>query len=487
MRKNSLVKCLLVSGWVLFFCGILPVSAVTLAEQVPTIKTLDYKLDLVVDYEKEMLSGDCTITVSNSGESPLSEVPFLLYRLMDVESVTGENGEPVKFSQTVTRFIDEGIMQVNYITVSLKQPLLKGERKTLNLKYGGYLAGYTETMGYVKDRIDKKYTVIRSDCIAYPEVGYPSWKVNKAMGFQKFNYLINVTIPDSLVAANGGELVGKSAKDGFVTYSYKNIKPAWRIDIAIADYRIVTDKTGGLKVFCFPPHEQGARDILEVMAKTMKLYYEWFGPLKGFKDFSVIEIPDGYGSQADVTTILQEEDVFQSKKEHYQFYHELSHLWNPTPLDPIPCRFESEGLATFMGYFLAERLDNKKDALAKGFTDVKGRYRERCRENPEYPDIPMIDFGAKGITDLSYLKGMLFFNILYELVGEDAFFDILKGFYRKYEGRGATTANFVDYLNNYSKKDLSRFTGEWVYGTQSTRDLMNDLSLKEIVNKYNRP
>jgi len=184
---------------------------------------------------------------------------------------------------------------------------------------------------------------------------------------------------------------------------------------------------------------------------------------------------------------LQEEDVFQSKKEHYQFYHELSHLWNPTPLDPIPCRFESEGLATFMGYFLAERLDNKKDGLAKGFTDVKGRYRERCRENPEYPDIPMIDFGAKGITDLSYLKGMLFFNILYELVGEDAFFDILKGFYRKYEGRGATTANFVDYLNNYSKKDLSRFTGEWVYGTQSTRDLMNNLSLVQIVNKYNRP
>ena len=486
MRKNSLVKCLLVSGWVLFFCGILPVSAVTLAEQVPTIKTLDYKLDLVVDYEKEMLSGDCMITVSNSGESPLSEVPFLLYRLMDVESVTGENGEPVKFSQTVTRFIDEGIMQVNYITVSLKQPLLKGERKTFKMKYGGYLAGYTETMGYVRDRIDKDYTVIRSDCIAYPRVGYLSWKVNRTMGFQKFNYLINVTIPDSLVAANGGELVGKSVKDGFVTYTYRNIKPAWRIDIAIADYRIVTGKSGDLKIFCFPRHQQAARDMLDVMSKTMKLYYEWFGPLKGFKDFSVIEIPDGYGSQADVTTILQEEDAFRSKKEYYQFYHELSHLWNPTPLDPLPCRFESEGLATFMQYLLEERLDNKKDGLVKGFADVKGRYRERCRENPEYLDIPMIDHGVKGITGLSYGKGMLFFTILYKLVGEKEFFDIIKGYYGKYEGRGATTANFVDHLNRYPKKDLSRFTKDWVYGTQSTRDLMNDLSLKQIVNKYKR-
>ncbi len=487
MRKNFLVKCVLVLGWVLFFCGILPVSAVTIAEQVPHIKTLDYKLDLVVDYKKEMLSGDCTVTVLNSGESPLHKVPFLLYRLMDVESVTGEKGEPVSFSQTVRRFIDEGQMQVNTITVSLKQPLLKGERKTLKLKYSGYLAGYTEVMGYVKDRIDKNYTIIRSDCIAYPRVGYLSWKVNKTMGFQKFNYLINVTIPDSLVAANGGELVGKSAKDGFVTYSYKNIRPAWRIDIAIADYRIVTGKTGSLNVFCFPRHEKGARDILEVMEKTMKLYYDWFGPLKGFKDFSVIEVPDGYGSQADVTAILQDEAAFRGKKAHYRFYHELSHLWNPTPLDPIPCRFESEGLATFMEYLVEERLDNKKNVLADGFAAVKGRYLERCRKNPEYLDVPMIDHGVKGITGLSYGKGMLFFTILYELVGEKEFFDIIKGFYSKYEGRGAATANFVDYLNNYPGKDLARFTKEWITGTQSSRDLMNKLSLKQIVNKYNRP
>ena len=132
-------------------------------------------------------------------------------------------------------------------------------------------------------------------------------------------------------------------------------------------------------------------------------------------------------------------------------------------------------------------MDKKKDGLVKGFADVKGRYRERCRENPEYLDIPMIDHGVKGITGLSYGKGMLFFTILYKLVGEKEFFDIIKGYYGKYEGRGATTANFVDHLNRYPKKDLSRFTKDWVYGTQSTRDLMNDLSLKQIVNKYKRP
>ena len=99
-------------------------------------------------------------------------------------------------------------------------------------------------------------------------------------------------------------------------------------------------------------------------------------------------------------------------------------------------------------------------------------------------DIPMIDHGNKGITDLSYLKGMIFFNLLYELVGEKEFFNIIKTFYREYEGKGATTDDFANHLNSYSKRDLSRFTKDWIYGTQSSRDLMDKLPLKEMAKKY---
>lgn len=66
-------------------------------------------------------------------------------------------------------------------------------------------------------------------------------------------------------------------------------------------------------------------------------------------------------------------------------------------------------------------------------------------------DIPMIDHGNKGITDLSYLKGMIFFNLLYELVGEKEFFNIIKTFYREYEGKGATTDDFANHLKRQAK------------------------------------
>lgn len=479
-RKNIILLWLS-----LFFYGVLSVYGATIVDQLPFIKTKDYKLNLAIDYENEILSADCTMTVLNTSQSPLKQIPLILYRLLKVEAVTDEKGDQLMFSQNVTQFEDWGQMQINYIAVSLDKPLLKGEKKTIKINYKGYLLGYTETgMSYVKDRIDKKFTIIRRDCKAYPVVGYPSWKANKTRGLQAFDYLINVTVPDTLKVANGGELKGKSAKNGQVTYSYKNIKPAWRMDIAAADYHILTDKTGNLKIFCFPQHKEGARDILDVMAKTMKLYADWFGPLKGFNHFSVIELPSGYGSQADVTSILQVEEAFGSKEEHYQFYHELSHLWNLKPLDPIPCRFESEGLAMFLQYLVKEKLENKTDAVEKAFERMRERYLKQCQKKPGYLDIPMIDFGNKGITDLSYSKGMIFFNLLYELVGEKKFFNIIKSFYQKYEGKGAATDDFANHLNNYSKKDLSQFTRDWIYGTQSSRDLMDKLSLKEMAKKY---
>ena len=46
-------------------------------------------------------------------------------------------------------------------------------------------------------------------------------------------------MPDSLVAVNGGALISKETKDGYSTYTYRNTKLAWRIDIAIGKYKIL--------------------------------------------------------------------------------------------------------------------------------------------------------------------------------------------------------------------------------------------------------
>lgn len=480
-KKHRTVLWMLIAA---VFTAELCLEATDLADQIPGIKTLDYQLDLRIDYKNEVLTGDCRLTVANDNPAPLSQVPVLLYRLLDVSSVTDAGGEALAFTGTVTKFADWTQFQVNYVVIDLARPLEKGEQTSLRIKYSGHLLGYGETGNYVKEKISKAFTMVRPDGLAYPKVGYPSWKVNKRSGFQSFNYLLNVTVPDAIVAANGGELVGKSSRNGLTTYTFKNIKPAWRIDVTAADYRIVKDGSGKMTVYCMPGHEQGARDILTAMEKAQALYSQWFGPLENFKAFTVIEIPEGFGSQTDVTCIIQTSDAFESKKQHYQFYHELSHLWNVRMLDPLPCRVESEGLAMFLQYLVQEKLENKTNAVKDSFDRLRERYVRQCEKNPRIKDIPIIDHGKEGITGVSYSKGMLFFSLLYDLVGEKEFFGIIKSFYGKFK-EGARTKDFTDHLQGYAGKNLSRFTRDWIYGTQSSKDLLAGLTREELLKKYN--
>ena len=74
------------------------------------------------------------------------------------------------------------------------------------------------------------------------------------------------------------------------------------MDIAISNYQLLEkDKN---KIYYFSPDSAGAQNIMKAVDQSLNVYSNWFGPLDNFQGFTVIEVPEGYGSQADVTSIL---------------------------------------------------------------------------------------------------------------------------------------------------------------------------------------
>ncbi len=452
--------------------------------QAVSLKTVDYKLDLDLDFKDGKITGDCQLTVSNPGPQPVEKIPLILYRLMKVTAAKDGHGVNLTFNQRVLAFEDWDKLQVNFIEVSLKSPIRKGEKRIVEILYDGYLAGYSEAMQYVKDHVDGDFTIIRTDCFAYPEVGIPSWKANRAAGLQSFNYLIKVRVPESLIVANGGKLVGKSERNGFVTYVYQNLRPAWRIDAAIAKYNLLEDIPKGLRVFHFQKDKDGARTVLQALGDTFELYGSWFGPLDGTAEYSLIEVPEGYGSQADVTSILLTRDSFLSKDNLTGLYHEIAHRWDVPAADPLPSRFESEGRAMFLQFLVQEKLENKKGALEDGVERSSRSFREQCPPDSKSKDVPMIDYGTGDLTDLSYSKGMVFFYLLYKLAGEKELLDTLASFHRKYGPTRAKTEDFLTHLRQNLKIDLTKLLQDWVYGAKSSDYLINKIPIDQIVKKY---
>ena len=485
MEKNTLKKS---RGFILISASILAAVVQPRAEEYSekklALKTVDYKLNFRLDYENEKLFCEGEMTVMNPSPEPVNRIPLLLYRLLKLMSVTNKEGTDIPFEQRIVSFTDWEQLQVNFIEIFPKDQIEKNETFTLRFKYDGYLAGYTEAMRYVKDRIDEEYTVLRMETYVYPVVGYPSWRVNRTAIFQKFDYLIRVTVPSELVVANGGVLVDKNFHDGLVTFSYRNIKPAWRIDAAISKYALF--ESGKNRIFYFPEDSLGAQRAMNALTKTLDLFTEWFGPLADYQGFSIIEVPNGYGSQADVTTILQTADAFGDPENLYGLYHEISHQWNVEPLDPAPPRFESEGLAMLLQHLVQEELENKTDAAKKGAQRCAERVRKAFEKNPEYRDVPMMDYGEEDMTDLSYTKGMVMFYTLYKIVGEEQFKELIGSFYQEYHTRGATADEFVEHCRRKSRVDLTDIFNDWVYGIESSEYILDGFSVEDIINKYRK-
>ncbi|MCL4417358.1 MAG: hypothetical protein M1365_11790 [Actinobacteria bacterium] len=388
----------------------------------------------------------------------------------------------MSYLQKILSFEDEEKYQVNYIEVTPRKPLLKGDSCKLIIQYQGYLFGYTETgMGYVRDNIDPEFTILRPDCNAYPELGYPSQKINRAAGFSpSFNYIIKINVPDSLVAVNGGALISKKSKDGFSTYTYRNTKLAWRMDIAIGKYKFL--ETPLLRIYYLEQDSAGAETVFKYAQQTLKLYTEWWGELKESKTFSVIELPIGYGSQADVTCILQTADVFNDSTQMRQLYHEVSHLWNVNSNDRYDPRW-NEGLATFIEYLTIEKLENRLylDYVSDWYLKL---VKKEIESDSMLSKISLIDFGKMGIQSYSYEVGMLMFRVLYQVMGESDFNKCIRTYYSDYYLNGGTTDEFVATAKKVSTAKLSKSFDDWIYSAKYIELIKKGFTVNEMSKLY---
>jgi hypothetical protein len=440
-----------------------------------------YELDLSVDFPNERIQGSARITITNRGTTPATEASFLLYRLLTISGVRDGVGAPLVFSQNVVAFEDDPRRQANQLRVVLAPPLSPGERRAVDIAYGGFLAGYVETGAlYIQDRISEDFTIVREDADAYPTLRPPSWTKIRGDAFPEFDYLARITVPETHVVANGGRLVERDVRDGRATYVYANVRPAWRMDFAIARYR--TLEAPGLRVFFLPDDEAGAERVLGAAAASMHLYGDWFGPKRVSTVFTIIEIPAGWGSQADVTSILQSADAFRDPAKVDEVYHEVSHLWNVPAVDRPSCRWE-EGLASFLGALAREHLDGAPSLNSRADRTLS-RLRERIEEEPKLRSVPMIAYGREQMTSDSYRTGMILFFVLYRLLGSERFTAILRDYDAAYAASGGTTEELVRRYEEAGGTPVQALFEDWLRTTAWTGLVTVGMNAAELPERY---
>jgi hypothetical protein len=425
-------------------------------------------LDVEVLYTPARLTGTATLTLANRGQHPESSVPLLLNRLMQITSARGAGGEALVFTSDVVIFEDDPMRQALAARVQLPSPVAPGERATIAIDFEGALVGYTETgMLYVKDRIDPAFTILRTDALAFPSVGVPSMNANRAMPLEPFGFAARVTVPSTHVVATGGELRRRSERGEKAAYEYDGAAVPF-LNILLAPYTVV--ERAGLRIYALPGDEEKAASVATATERALAALERWYGALRSRPSITIMEIPQGFGSQASLTGgIMLDASAFANREELPHLYHELSHLWNAPDRETPSARW-NEGLATYLQYRLASELDS-----FEGSADAVERTRRRVcaavQQGDRVAAVPFARYGTERITDWSYRVGYLLFAALERRIGRERLDGGLRSYMQRHGMNGGTMRDLARTIDEATPEDLRAFFEEWFFSTAWTTSI----------------
>lgn len=482
MRLSRIPSLVLTTMWTLQG----GVVAQETAEFGLAMNRLELSLDL--NHEDGSLSGSASYEIVNLSNSPVSEVPFNLGRLMTVQSASFVEGGNLEFSQDVTVFVDSPRLQVNHVLVSLPRPLAPGSEVTLRLDYSGFLVGYTETGSlYVQDRVvwnalapyrpDGRFSILRTDAFAWPALGTLNRRLNRVAPRPDFSFSALVDVPEPYMVASSGRLVEQQTHDGRTSFLYEGSAPVPFLNLPIAEYAV--RKGPGVRVYHFPADSAGGVRVLEGATRGLELLANWFGPLGVTPDLAVMEIPEMWGSQASLAGgIIQTADAFGTAGSMSALYHELSHLWNARDLDQPSARW-NEGLATFLASRMADELDGSEE-MGDAVQSTTEKLLAAVSRTPEIASVPFSQYGEAGLTDFSYRVGFLMFYALDSALGKETSNAVLRGFFQEHKDRGWTFQGLAEQLKAQTQQDLSGLLEDWFYTTAWFEKLRAGIPPNEI-------
>jgi aminopeptidase N len=320
---------------------------------------------------------------------------------------------------------------------------------------------------------------LRPDALAYPILAGASFQSLTAAFRTAFTYRVEAEVPAGYLIACGGRPLETERKANSTTFRFESFKPTWRIDVAAARFGIVEDEASKIRIYAIPEDEGEGRRILEAARKSFRFYTEMFGQAGDFPGFTIIEVPEGWGSQAADFYVLQTAAAFRDTGRISELYHEIAHNWNVRRPRSNAAAFD-EAFASYSG-----GCQNRgEEAFEKYMTRLRDRFLQSVEKDEKNGSTPIVDYWREERGENSYTKGAWSLFVLHQVVGDRAFVYLISGFIRDFQAREADFGDFEDYAEKSSGLSLDLFFKEWIFSAESTHLLRGKMDVVRIAERY---
>lgn len=274
-------------------------------------------------------------------------------------------------------------------------------------------------------------------------------------------------LPQGWHAASNGVLTEQNGRD------------VWTSDVPVARSFVaapfaVRDRVGAISLFLLEPRPAMAEQAA-ALAKSLAVMEQRFGPYP-YPTYHIVEVPNAkaFTASSEQGFIVVTPAILTPKGNLPLFAHEAAHGWwgNLVRPEGPGGKMVSEALAQFGALVSIEAIEGSAAAAEflrysrKGYSPkqcARG-YFEIWRKGGDRPLAELED--AKWDHHISDSKGMWFYHMLRNRMGDEAFFGALRTIIDRFRGRQVTVKDLREIVIAARPDDagLPQFLSQWLDG-----------------------
>ncbi len=410
----------------------------------PSVDALHYDLDLTWDPTSDTLTGTETLTFRSTGTAERFQLDF--GEPLEVTSLTLD-GDDVSYEHT-----GKDLVVTAPVTADQRYELVVGYEGTPEPVDAPTERADFSTTGFTIDDEHETWTMQE------PFGAYSYYAVNDQPS-DKALYDFSLHVPSPWTGIANGEQVADDDDGTTHSTEYHLAEPAasYLVTLAFGDYEKTEDVgPGDVPITYWTPTGRGVDEGLRAAPDAMEWLEQYLGPYPF--DTAGILLVDSESGMETQTMITLGDTTYSTSPE--VVLHEFAHQWYGDQVTPSDWRdvWMNEGMAMYMQLMWeAEQQGVPFDAYLDSAAPQEAQYRSESGPPGDYdPD----KFGNSNI----YFSGAFMWHELRQRVGDDEFFDVVRGWPQSQDNRSSDRETLLAFVEKRTGEDLDDFWDAWLLG-----------------------
>jgi hypothetical protein len=430
-----------------------------------------YQIDLTIAPDHRTYTATQQVHYTNLETETLQEIPFLLYP--NLSSYGGHlNVESVKLNgETVTPQLKPGHVVMK---IDLPEPLKPGEAIDVELAYSARVPVLDVKTGYNQFGLHDDILTLPNFYPQIPAYDDEGWNITLGPGYgdavfsDTALYQVNLTAPAEDVVVASGSCTTALGKQ---TQTVRCASGPMR-DFMLAaspDFKVWSTVVDGVKInsYAREAFADGGERALQSAQQAVQSYEKRIGPYP-FAELDVVGTPTTAGGIEYPGLIVIAEDVYNQGGMAADFVvaHEVAHQWwySLVGNDQVDEPWLDESLTQFTAalygrdWYGQRRMD-----------ELTQEWRMVAQQIKNTPVDKRADLSVADYTDenqygaVVYEKAPLFFNAIYEAIGDAKFNHLLQDYFAQQRYGVAYPQDFLKVAEEYvGKTKLDELVKEWI-------------------------